>query len=89
MGAISSVSPRLFANVSDNLKDKAGTLAGISGKNTNYIIESLQVTTPIQVLQKLDEEDIREHARTIGDISAKYIQEGFTRKGITPNTTLF
>lgn len=89
LGAISSVSPRLFANVSENLKDKAGTLAGISGKNTNYIIESLQVTTPIQVLQKLDEEDIREHARTIGDISAKYIQEGFTRKGITPNTTLF
>lgn len=89
LSAVSSINPQLLANGLGNLEDKTGTLSSISGKSTNYVIESIQVTAPIQVLQKLDEDDIREYSRTIGDISAKYIQEGFTRKGITPNTTLF
>lgn len=89
LSAVSSINPQLLANGLGNLEDKTGTLSSISGRSTNYVIESIQVTAPIQVLQKLDEDDIREYSRTIGDISAKYIQEGFTRKGITPNTTLF
>lgn len=89
LSAVSSVNPQLIANGFGNLEDKTGALTNISGKSTNYVIESIQVTAPIQVLQKLDEDAIREYSKTIGDISAKYIQEGFTRKGITPNTTLF
>lgn len=90
LSATSSITPQMLANSMGNLGDKSGgTLANILGKSSNIIIESIEVTAPIQVLQKLDEDDIREHSRMIGDISAKYIQEGFTRKGIVPTTTLF
>ena len=32
--------------------------------------------------KKLDDDDIREHARTIGSFAAEYIKEGFTKRGV-------
>ncbi len=46
-------------------------------------IEHMEITAPIYVSEKLDEEDIRRHARTIGATAAEYIREGFTKRNVT------
>lgn len=47
-------------------------------------IDKIEVTAPIQVVQKLDEHDIKRHSTMIGELSAEYIKEGFRRRGLTP-----
>ena len=59
-------------------------LSNIANANQNVTIENIAVTAPIQVVQKLDESDIKEHSRTIGELSSRYIRESLSRKGIVP-----
>ncbi|MBQ7718742.1 MAG: hypothetical protein IJT38_05525 [Clostridia bacterium] len=82
LNEVTSINPQLLDGGYRKLSDKTALLSAISEREKKYVIESVQVTVPIQVLQKLDEDAIREYSKTIGDISAKYIQEGFSRKGI-------
>lgn len=70
-------------------KEVAGSVLGARERDTSYVIENLEITVPIQVSEKLDKAEIRKHAQTIGAISADYIQEGFTKRGIKPTTKRF
>lgn len=71
---------------------KHNGLVGLSEKafaGAGCVIEQLNVTAPISVMQKLDENEIREHSRMIGEISAQYIEDGFKRRGIKTPAKLF
>lgn len=67
--------------------DAAANIKGNFGGDV--IIEKVEVTAPIHVVQKLDKEDIREHSRMIGELSTEYIKEGFTKRGIKGTASLF
>ena len=54
----------------------------VQERPNSYNIESIEVTAPIQVLEKLDAEEIKRHSRMIGEISADFIHEGFTKRAI-------
>ena len=62
--------------------DTSSSIDGIKERDLKFNVESLEVTTPIQVIQKLDEASIKEYSEEIGSISAEYIQKGFTKRGI-------
>lgn len=65
-------------------KEVTSGVSGIKEQNSSCVIEKIEVTAPIQVSEKLDKDDIIKHSQTIGAISADYVKEGFTKKGIKP-----
>lgn len=56
--------------------------------NSGVTVENVEVPTQIRVVEKLDKEEIRRCAKDIGEVSAAYIQEGFTKRGIRANVNL-
>lgn len=78
----------MLNSISELSNRTTGSIKDIIQKDINCTVEIAEINAPVQVLQKLDEGAIREHAKTIGSISAKYIQDGFTKRGIYPTTTL-
>ena len=90
----SSMLGRLFGNTGTFTSTATSAMGrGISalmgGGSGNIHVEHLDVTVPIHVVQKLDDEDIREHARTIGSFAAEYIKEGFVKRGVKATAALF
>ena len=55
---------------------------------TEQKIEIGDIYAPMQVVQKLDEEEIKKHAKQIGEISAGHIREAFTKLGIKRTASL-
>ena len=70
-------------------KDTERTLEKIGAVSSGYVIEKVDVTAPLQVVQKLDKDELKKHADMIGSLSAKYIEEGFTKRGIKRTASLF
>ena len=88
----SSIS-RLFGNT-NSITSTATSMMGrglsaLTGGGNSINVEHLEVTAPIHVVQKLDDDDIREHARPIGSFAAEYIKEGFVKRGVNATATLF
>ena len=52
-------------------------------------VEIGDIYAPINVVKELNDEEIKKHAKMIGELSAEYIQEGFTKRGIKRNTSRF
>ena len=74
----------------DNLlKDITNNAYNIKGQPASYNIETLEVSAPVQVVEKLDAEEIKRHSRMIGEISADFIHEGFTKRAIKATTGRF
>lgn len=65
--------------------DNAGNQANAK---TEQKIEIGDIYAPMQVVQKLDEEEIKKHAKQIGEISAGHIREAFTKLGIKRTASL-
>ena len=87
-GAVSNSAANKYNEIMN--KDIAQTLSQMNSDNsTNCHIDKIEVTAPIQVTEKLDKAEIKKHAQTIGEVSAEYIKEGFTKRGIKPTTKLF
>lgn len=53
------------------------------------VIQNMEVTAPVNVVKELTEDEIKRNAKQIGELSAAYIEEGFTKRGIKRNTSLF
>lgn len=90
----SSMIGRLFGNTGTFTSTATsamgrGIAALMGGGSGNIHVEHLDVTAPIHVVQKLDDEEIREHARTIGSFAAEYIKEGFVKRGVKATAALF
>ena len=64
-----------------------GRGAGVNGSLLGCNIERIDIVAPIQVVQKLDSEELKAHADMIGALSAQYIREGFTKRGVGANVT--
>lgn len=60
----------------------------IGDSSTGCTIEKIEVTAPVQVVQKLSRDELKEHADTIGSLSAKYIEESFSKRGIKKSASL-
>ena len=88
----SSAISRLFDG-SDNsalasmLRNSAAGTGAMPGVG-NITVEHMEVSAPIHVVQKLDDDDIREHAKAIGSFAAEYIKEGFTKRGVKATASL-
>ena len=83
---------RLFGGVSPAAAGGAyaslfGRGAGVNGSLLGCNIERIDIVAPIQVVQKLDSEELKAHADMIGALSAQYIREGFTKRGVGANVT--
>lgn len=83
---------RLFGGVSPATAGGAyaslfGRGAGVNGSLLGCNIERIDIVAPIQVVQKLDSEELKAHADMIGALSAQYIREGFTKRGVGTNVT--
>ena len=85
-----NMTPKLDVHsiLSNGIKGAAADIAA-AGIDRNYTIEHIDVTAPVSVVQKLDTEEIKRHARTIGSVSAEYIKEGFSKRGINSKTSKF
>ena len=83
----------LFASNSGNpfdnllLRGLDNSFFGNRGSEVNVQIG--EVTAPIYVSQKLGEDDIKSHAKLIGEVSSEYIKEGFNKRGVRSTTGLF
>lgn len=76
-------------SVGEAVRKKAEeAISSIRNSTSSYTIEHIEVTAPVQVVQRLDDEEIRHHANTIGAVSAEYIKEGFTKRGIRKGASL-
>lgn len=64
---------------------------GVARSVTNNSNNGISIVVPVQVIptQKLDEADIQRFSQRIGAISADYIREGFTKRGVRQNASLF
>ena len=95
IGKLTNVLTGGFHNSADKFrdiidKDIDKTLSQMNSDNSmSCHIERIEVTAPIQVSEKLDRDTIRKHAQTIGEVSAQYIKEGFTKRGIKSTAKLF
>ena len=83
---------RLFSGVSPataggGYASLFGLGAGVNGSLLGCNIERIDIVAPIQVVQKLDSEELKAHADMIGALSAQYIREGFTKRGVGANVT--
>lgn len=77
------------ASVGEAVRKKAEEAIGsIRNSTSSYTIEHIDVTAPVQVVQKLDDDEIRRYASKIGAVSAEYIKEGFTKRGIRRGASL-
>lgn len=86
-GGVSSVGAT--TSVGEAVRKKAEeAISSIRNSTSSYTIEHIEVTAPVQVVQKLDDAEIRHHANTIGAVSAEYIKEGFTKRGIRKGASL-
>lgn len=85
-----NMTPKLDVHsiLSNGIKGAVADIAA-AGIDRNYTIEHIDVTAPVSVVQKLDTEEIKRHARTIGSVSAEYIKEGFSKRGINSKTSKF
>lgn len=83
-GSIASSIPSIA-----NLAARNGNAAAVLQKeNAVYHVDNVEVVAPVQVVQKLDDEEIRRHSEMIGALSAEYIKQGFTKGGIRKATAL-
>ena len=95
IGKLTNVLTGGFHNSADKFRDIVDkdidkTLSQMNSDNSmSCHIERIEVTAPIQVSEKLDRDTIRKHAQTIGEVSAQYIKEGFTKRGIKSTAKLF
>lgn len=84
-------SEKLMENLSkhedtmQNILDKIGF---VTNGQMEQKIEIGDIYAPLQVVQKLDEEEIKKHAKQIGEISAGHIREAFTKLGIKRTASL-
>ena len=53
------------------------------------VVQNMEVSAPVNVIKELTEDEIKKHAKQIGSISAEYIKEGFTKRGIKQSTSRF
>ncbi len=53
------------------------------------VIENIEVTAPVNVVQKLDKEEIKQHAKMIGEVSTDYIMSGFQKSGVKRSISRF
>ena len=84
-GGVSTLSAR--TSIDNEIGRSAAKIAaGIGG---NITVERIEVTAPIQVTEKLDDEEIRRHSRTIGAIASAQIKESFTKQGISKGASIF
>ena len=82
-----SVSPAAAGgNYASLIRNGAAMAGGLLG---GCNIERIDVVAPIQVVQKLDREEIQAHAEMIGAVSAQYIKDGFTKRGIQVGASWF
>ena len=65
------------------------TMPQLAAASPTYNIDRIEVSAPVYVSERLSDDDIREHARTIGAISADFIREGFTKRGVGRTASLF
>ena len=73
----------VMANSFDKLnRSVSNSVPEMNNSGSSYVVEKLEVNSPIQVIEKLDKTEIRRHARTIGEIAAGSIKEEFGQRGI-------
>ena len=68
-----------------NILDKIGFVT--SGKMEQKI-EVGDIYAPVNVVKELTEDEIRKHAKQIGELSAGHIREAFTKLGIKRTASL-
>jgi len=78
-----------FSGLASPMGELSKAVSGITAAAPAYNIERIEVTAPIQVVQKLDDDAIKQHAKIIGTLSAKYIEEGFSKRGVKRDPSLF
>ena len=65
------------------------TVSAAPPTEERIVIQNMEVTAPVNVVKELTEDEIKKHAKQIGELSAAYIEEGFTKRGIKRTTSLF
>lgn len=78
-------------------KIAGGTMTGFKYRDNQFYgntsnggihVDRVEVTAPIQIVQKLDDAEIQRCSKTIGSIAAGFIQEGFSKRGLKPGSSL-
>lgn len=78
-------------------KIAGGTMTGFKYRDNQFYgntsnggihVDRVEVTAPIQIVQKLDDAEIQRCSKTIGSIAAGFIQEGFSKRGLKPGASL-
>lgn len=55
----------------------------------SFVIESIDVDVPIQVIKELNEDEIKKFSDTIASVSAEHIKRAFTKRGVTKPVSMF